>query len=73
MDATQIIRLALGVISDRLITIMALLTSCGLASYTLWVGGWERVATLAIYAIFAYLTVTVKEKRNESRQETPTS
>jgi len=73
MDATQIIRLALAVISDRLITILALLTSCALASYTLWAGGWERVSTLAIYAIFAYLTVTVKEKPHESRQEAPTS
>lgn len=67
MDATQIIRLALEVISDRLITIMALLTSCGLASYTLWAGGWERVATLAIFVIFAYLTVSIKGKPHESQ------
>jgi membrane-associated PAP2 superfamily phosphatase len=73
MDATAIIRLALGVISDRLITIIALLTSCGLTSYTLWAGSWERVATLAIYVVFAYATVTVKEKRNDTRQETSTS
>ena len=73
MDATSIIRLALGVISDRLITILALLTSCGLTSYTLWAGGWERVATLAIFVIFAYLTVSSKEKRHESRQETSAS
>ena len=64
MDATSIIRLALGVISDRLITIVALLSSCGLTCYTLWAGGWERVATLAIYVIFAYLTVGIKEKSN---------
>lgn len=73
MDATSIIRLALGVISDRLITILALLTSCGLTSYTLWAGGWERVATLAIFVIFAYLTVSSKEKRHDTREETPTS
>jgi hypothetical protein len=64
MESIQIIRLALGVISDRLITIVALLSSCGLTCYTLWAGGWERVATLAIYVIFAYLTVGIKEKRN---------
>jgi len=73
MDATAIIRLALGVISDRLITIIALLTSCGLTCYTLWEGSWERVVTLAIYVVFAYATVTVKEKRNDTRQETSTS
>lgn len=64
MESIQIIRLALGVISDRLITIVALLSSCGLTCYTLWAGGWERVATLAIYVIFAYLTVGIKEKSN---------
>jgi len=64
MESIQIIRLALGVISDRLITIVALLTSCGLTCYTLWAGGWERVATLAIFVVFAYLTVSSKEKSN---------
>ena len=73
MDATAIIRLALGVISDRLITIIALLTSCGLTCYTLWAGSWERVVTLAIYVVFAYATVNVKEKRNDTREEAPTS
>jgi len=67
MESIQIIRIALGVISDRLITIVALLSSCGLTCYTLWAGGWERVATLAIYVVFAYLTVSIKEKPNESQ------
>lgn len=64
MDATSIIRLALGVISDRLITISALLTSFGLGCWTMYGMGWERVTTLAIYVIFAYLLVTAKEKSN---------
>ena len=67
MESIQIIRIALGVISDRLITIVALLSSCGLTCYTLWAGGWERVATLAIYVVFAYLIVSIKEKPNESQ------
>lgn len=65
MDATSIIRLALGVISDRLITIAALLTSFGLGCWVMYGMGWERVTTLGIYVIFAYLLVTVKEKSNE--------
>jgi hypothetical protein len=32
--------------------------------------GWERVTTLAIYVIFAYLLVTVKEKSNEAPRNT---
>ena len=72
MDATSIIRLALGVISDRLITIAALLTSFGLGCWTMWGMGWERVTTLAIYVIFAYLLVTAKEKSNADSKP-PTS
>jgi len=70
MDASIIafIRLALEVISDRLITILALAMSCGLASYTMWDGGWTRVATLAIFVIFAYLAIQTKEKRNGKDQ-----
>jgi hypothetical protein len=71
MDATSIIRLALGVISDRLITIAALLTSFGLGCWTMYGMGWERVTTLAIYVIFAYLLVTAKEKPNGKLPQNP--
>ena len=71
MDATSIIRLALGVISDRLITIAALLTSFGLGCWTMWGMGWERVTTLGIYVIFAYLLVTAKEKPNGKLPQDP--
>jgi hypothetical protein len=64
MDATQIIRIALGVISDRLITILSLLTSFGMGCWVMWEPTWERVATLAIFVVFAYLTVSIKEKPN---------
>ena len=68
MEATAIIRLALVVISDRLITILALLTSCGLACWAMWGMGWERVTILAIYVIFSYLTVKTREKSNEEQR-----
>ena len=66
MDATLVkfLRLALEVITDRLITILALIMCCGLTSYTLWAGEWERVATLAIFTVFSYLVVKAKESRN---------
>jgi predicted small secreted protein len=41
MDATVVVRIALGVISDRLITILALLTSFGLGCWTMWGMGWS--------------------------------
>ena len=71
MDATSIIRLALGVISDRLITIAALLTSFGLGCWTMYGMGCERVTTLGIYVIFAYLLVTAKEKPNGKLPQDP--
>ena len=71
MDATTVVRIALGVISDRLITMLALLTSFGLGCWTMWGLGWERVSALAIYVIFAYLVVTAKEKSNGKLSTSP--
>jgi hypothetical protein len=61
MDKVSLITLALKVISDRLITILALSMSCGLACYTMWAGDWTRVATLGIFVVFSYLIVKNKE------------
>jgi hypothetical protein len=71
MDASIIafIRLALEVISDRLITILALAMSCGLACYTMWAGDWTRVATLAIFVVFSYLVVQTKERNYAKSQQ----
>lgn len=67
MDAQvlKVVRLGLEIISDRLITILGLLSSGGLASWVMWGPEWERVATLAIYVIFVYLVVPTKEKKHE--------
>lgn len=67
MDAQilRFVRLGLEVITDRLITILALLSSGGLACWVMWGPVWERVSTLAIFVIFAYLVVRTKESRNE--------
>ena len=67
MDAQilKVVNLALNIISDRLITILGLLSSGGLASWVMWGPEWERVATLAIYVIFVYCVVPTKEKKHE--------
>lgn len=66
MDAAilKTVRLALEVISDRLVTLFALSMSFALGCWTMWGPEWERVATLAIFVVFAYLTVRIKEKPN---------
>lgn len=67
MDAVALVRLALAVITDRLITILALLTSAGLGCWTMWGPMWERVSTLAIYVVFAYALVRAKERKDDVR------
>ena len=72
MDASLIrfVRIALEVLSDRLVTILALAMSCGLACYTMWAGDWTRVVTLGIFVVFSYLVVTNKERSNAKQQQT---
>ena len=70
MEAVALIRLALKIISDRLITILALVTSSIMCGWTMWNPMWERVTTLAIFVVFCYLIVNVKERiRNEPQAE----
>ena len=71
MDAITIIKVALTVISDRLITILALSMSCALACWVMWGPQWDRVATLAIFVIFSYLVINTKERKQHEKQTTP--
>lgn len=71
MDAQvlKVVRIGLDVISDRLITILGLLSSAGLACWAMWGPEWERVAVLAIYVLFVYLVVPTKERKHEVHSE----
>ena len=62
MEAVALVRLALGIITDRLITILALLASSVMCGWTMWNPMWERVVTLAIFVVFSYLVVKTKER-----------
>ena len=64
MDITyvKVVNLALKVLSERLITFLALLTSFALGCWTMWGPMWERVVTLGIFVVFAYLIVYSKER-----------
>jgi len=65
-DFVKIVNLAIRVLSERLITLLALLTSFALGCWTMWGPMWERVVTLGIFVVFAYLIVYSKER---SRRE----
>jgi hypothetical protein len=65
MDAVALVRLALSVITERLIAILSLTMACGLSCWVMWGPEWERVATLGIFVLFSYLLVRNKESRRE--------
>jgi len=66
LDSLKIVNLALKVLSERLLSLLALLTSFALGCWTMWGPMWERVVTLGIFVVFAYLLVYSKER---SRRE----
>lgn len=71
MDNVALVRLALQVISDRLLTVLGLSMSFVLACWTMYFPTWERLGMAAFFALFSYLIVNVKERnRDESNQKT---
>lgn len=67
MDGVALVRLALGIITDRLITILGLISSSVMCGWTMWGPTWERVICLAIFVIYAYAVVTAKERKDDVR------
>jgi hypothetical protein len=70
MEPLKLIRLAFSVISDRLIAVMSLCMACGLSCWSMWGPSWERIATLAIFVLFAYLVARVPKEKQHEHSET---
>lgn len=70
MDAVSVIRLALSVLTERLISILALCMACGLSCWVMYIPTWDRVATLGIFVLFAYLVIRNKENHHGTGKET---
>jgi hypothetical protein len=67
MEAVALIRLALKVISDRLMVILALALSFSLACWTMYEPTVERLGTMVFFCLFSYLLLnTRKREPNES-------
>ena len=64
MDAVSLIRLALEVISDRLMTILGLGLCFGLSCWAMYFPTYERIGILAIFSIYSYILIKVMENRN---------
>mgnify|MGYP003704809847 CR=1 FL=1 len=73
MDAIQVVRLALNVITERLLTIIALGMVFGLACYTMSNPDPLRLGTMAFFAVFSYLLLRNREVKYETESKTTTS
>jgi len=69
MDAVALVRLALAVISERMLSILALGLSFSLACWTMWDPRWERLGTMSFFSIFSYLLINIKERNTNERHE----
>lgn len=72
MDAQmmRVIRLALMVLGDRLLTILSLAMTFGLALIAMESPTWERVAIAAFFALVVFIPTAIKERnKNEGTNQ----
>lgn len=65
----RLVRLALTIVAERLIRLLALAMGCFITGWAMWGPGWERVVTLAIFVVFAY--ALARPQQSEKRDELP--
>jgi hypothetical protein len=63
----KIVRVALEIISMRLLTILAMVGSFLLACWTMWEPTWERMAMAGFFAVCVFLPcINWERKKNEN-------
>ena len=72
MDATilKVVRVALSVLAERLLIILGLAMSFGLACWSMWDPMNGRLITLGLFAILVYIPLLLKgKKQNDVNEE----
>ena len=65
----KIVRMAMEVLSMRLLTILSMAMSFALAVWTMLEPSWERMAMAAFFAVCVYLPcISIERNKNESRK-----
>ena len=65
----RIVRMAMEVLSLRLLTILSMAMSFALAVWTMLEPSWERMAMAAFFAVCVYLPcISIERNRNENRK-----
>ena len=62
MNVIAFVRLALSIVMGRLLVILALFLSFGLACWVMYAPGWERLTAMAFFSVFSYLCINIKER-----------
>ena len=63
-----VIRMGLAVLTDRLLTVSALLMTFGLASWAMYAPSMERLQIAAGFGIIVYLPALIEERRREGQK-----
>lgn len=64
LDAVSLVRLALNIITERLLIIFILLLSFFLCCWTMLEPSWERIAISFFFSMFSYLAINQKVRNN---------
>jgi hypothetical protein len=64
MEAVALVRLALNVITERLLIILSLALSFTLACWAMWNPRWETLTVMAFFSMFSYLAINSKVRNN---------
>lgn len=60
---SAVMRLAIDVLSARVLTLLAMLLMAGLTSWAMWEPEWLRLAALGIFGVTVFLPVIALERR----------
>jgi hypothetical protein len=69
MDTLAIIRLALSVIADRLLVIIAMILGFSLAIWIMWYPEWIRLGAMIVFVLFSYMLLRMKENLSETKSQ----
>jgi hypothetical protein len=59
-ELAAIVNIGLRVLSMRVLIILALVLDAALFSWAMYVGGWDRLAIAAAFAVLAWFTVHLR-------------
>jgi hypothetical protein len=66
----KIVRMAMEIISMRLLTILSMAMSFALAVWTMLEPSWERMAMAAFFAVCVYLPcISIERTKNETKDK----